>query len=312
MNMRKNFLFVATMLFSMALLSGCNFSSGVNINNNDSQENQEATEEEKSEVEKAIEASDFPWYFPEEAKNEGLAEGQTVLSIHSFYPDKLKESNDPAEETYIFYNATLKSIGEKSSVVTSMGQDIEMPNALIIPLPQGQTAKKGDIVLTWWQSGSGMERAIVTDDSNPSSPKVCYLDMDWTDDGKGFANDHNNEQLRPNTFTVLKNNEWQPGAQVTVNADGSYKIFTLINAADKYLLLSGWAGKITVYKKEFCKVVPLNQDINVGDEVMANFVGSFKTGYKVTKIDKKIGRVWATDSYGETKIFSILDVLKEE
>ena len=80
--MRKNFLFVATMLFSMALLSGCNFSSGVNINNNDSQENKEATEEEKSEVEKAIEASDFPWYFPEEAKNEGLAEGQTVLSIH--------------------------------------------------------------------------------------------------------------------------------------------------------------------------------------------------------------------------------------
>ena len=45
---------------------------------------------------------------------------------------------------------------------------------------------------------------------------------------------------------------------------------------------------------------------------MANFVGSFKTGYKVTKIDKKIGRVWTTDSYGETKIFSILDVLKEE
>ena len=107
-----------------------------------------------------------------------------------------------------------------------MGQDIEMPNALIIPIPQGQTAKKGDIVLTWWQSGSGMERAIVTDDSNPASPKVCYLDMDWKDDGKGFANDHNNEQLRPNTFTVLKNNEWQPGAQVTVNADGSYKIFT--------------------------------------------------------------------------------------
>ena len=81
MNMRKNFLFVATMLFSMALLSGCNFSSGVNINNNDSQENQEATEEEKSEVEKAIEASDFPWYFPEEAKNEGLAEGQTVVVV---------------------------------------------------------------------------------------------------------------------------------------------------------------------------------------------------------------------------------------
>ncbi len=308
--MRKNILFATVLSLAMA---GCGGVTTHNINLQENNENNtEATEGEKTDLEKAIEASDFPWYFPEEAKNEGLAEGQAVLSIHSFYPSKLKESDDPAEETYIFYNATLKSIGEKSSVVSSMGQDIEMPNALIIPIPQGQTAKKGDIVLTWWQSGSGMERAIVTDDSNPSSPKVCYLDMDWKDDGKGFANEHNNEQLRPNTFVVLKDGAIQPGAQIVVTGDGSYKIFTLINAADKYLLLSGWAGKITVYKKGFCKVVPLNQDIKVGDEIMANFVGSFRTGYKVTKIDKKIGRVWATDSYGETKIFSILDVLKDE
>ncbi|MBO7133450.1 MAG: hypothetical protein J6W06_04760 [Bacteroidales bacterium] len=305
--MKKNYLLAFVLPLALAFTScGGSFQNGTIENV------AEATEEEKTEVDKEIEASDFPWYFPDWAKNDGLAEGQTVLSIHSFYPDKLKESNDPANETYIFYNASLKSIGEKTSVVTSMGQDIEMPNALIIPIPQGQTAKKGDIVLTWWQSGSGMERAIVTDDSNPSSPKVCYLDMDWTDDGKGFANEHANEQLKPNTFTVLKNNEWQPGAQVTLYSDGSYQIFTLINAADKYLLLSGWAGKIIVYKKEYCKLVPLEQEINVGDEVMANFVGSYRTGYKVTKVDKEIGRVWTTDSYGETKIFSILDVYKEE
>ena len=275
------------------------------------QENNEVVENEKTELDEKIEASDFPWYFPEDVKNDGLAEGQEVLSIHTFYPDKLKESNDPSKETYIFYNATLKSIGEKSSVVTSMSQDVEMPNSLIIPLPQGQKAKKGDIVLTWWQSGSGMERAIVTDDSNPSAPKVCYLDMDYRDDGSGFANEHANEQLKPNTFTVLKNNEWQPGAQIVFTGDGSYEIYTLISACDKYVLVSGFAGKIMSLYREGCKVVPLEQDINVGDEVMAEFVGSYHTGYKVTKIDKTIGRVWTTDPYGETKVFSILNVLKE-
>ncbi|MBO7653225.1 MAG: hypothetical protein J6S84_11020 [Bacteroidales bacterium] len=307
--MRKNILFAAVLSLAMAGCGGVTTHS-INLQENN-ENNTEASEEEKTDLEKAIEASDFPWYFPEEAKNEGLAEGQAVLSIHSFYPSKLKESNDPSEETYIFYNATLKSIGEKSSVVTSMGQDIEMPNALIIPIPQGQTAKKGDIVLTWWQSGSGMERAIVTDDSNPSSPKVCYLDMDWKDDGKGFANEHNNEQLRPNTFVVLKDGAMQPGAQIVVTGDGSYKIYTLINPTDKYLLVSGFAGKITSLYTDACKIVPLNQDIKVGDEVMGNFVGGFKTGYKVTKIDKKIGRVWTTDPYGGTEILSILDVYKE-
>jgi len=310
--MRKNILFAIVLPLSLAL-AGCGGVTTHTINLQDNNENNsEATEQEKGDVEKAIEASDFPWYFPEEAKNEGLAEGQAVLSIHSFYPSKLEESNDPANETYIFYNATLKSIGEKSSVVTSMGQDIEMPNALIIPILQGQKAKKGDIVLTWWQSGSGMERAIVTDDSNPSSPKVSYLDMEWKDDGKGFANEHNNEQLRPNTFVVLKNNEWQPGAQIVVTGDGSYKIYTYICASDKYVLALGFAGKIVSLYRDACKIVPLNQDLNVGDEVMGNFVGSFRTGYTINKIDKKIGRVWVTNSFGSPEILSILDVYKEE
>lgn len=306
--MKKNYLFAIALLFLLSM-AGCGVKSHGNMQENN--EAEEATEETaKSDLEKEIEASDFPWYFPEQAKNDGLVEGQAVLSIHTFYPKNLEESSDPAEETYIFYDATLKSIGDTTSILKDSFDEVEMPNALIIPLPQGQTAKKGDILLTWWQSGSGMQRAIVTDDSNPSSPKVCYLDLDWTDDGKGFANDHANEQLKPNTFSVLKNNEWQPGAQIVVTSNGSYEIYTLVNTADKYLLVTGFAGKIKVFSKEDCEVVSLEQDIKVGDEVMANFVGRYQTGYKVTKIDKNIGRVWATDPYGETNIFSILDVYK--
>lgn len=254
--------------------------------------------------------TNFPWDFPEGNKNPQLTEGQAVLSIHSFYPTKLKESKKPADETYIFYNASLKTIGDTKSLVAGVFEEVEMPNALIIPLPQGQTVKKGDIVLTWWQSGSGMERAIVTDASNPASPKVCYLDMNYKDDGTGFANQHANEQLKPNTFTKLNDGEWQPGADVMVTADGSYKIYTLINMTDDKLLVDGWAGKISVVRRADCQLVPLSQDFKVGDEVMANFAGHFSTGYTVTKVDKKIGRVWLKDSYGETKAYSILEVLK--
>ena len=51
----------------------------------------------------------------------------------------------------------------------------KVPNAYLVTIPYAQKAAVGDVVLTWWQSGSGMQRAIVTDASNPSEPTVRYL-----------------------------------------------------------------------------------------------------------------------------------------
>lgn len=255
------------------------------------------------------EETEFPWAFPEGIKNPGLAEGQIVLSCHSFYPNALAESDDPAEETYIFYNGNLTSVGDTKSSIRSFGEDIEMPNSLIIPIPQGQTAKKGDIVLTWWQSGSGMQRAIVTDDSDPASPKVCYLDLSFKDDGSGFANEHANEQLKPNTFVVMKDGEWQPGAQIFV--EGSNETGTLLCATDEDVLMLCFAGKIKAYYRSDCKVIPLNQGLKVGDEVKSTFVDKFSDGYKITKIDESIGRVWVEGSFGND-VKSIFEVYKEQ
>ena len=42
---------------------------------------------------------------------------------------------------------------------------------------------------------------------------------------------------------------------------------------------------------------------------MVVWVGSFKEGYKVTKIDRKIGRVWV-ERDGMKKIVNILQVVK--
>ena len=252
----------------------------------------------------------FPWDFPENIKNEGLAEGQTILSIHSFYPDALKESDDPANETYIFYNGKLTSVGDTKSTVYSFSEEVEMPNSLLIPIPEGQTAKKGDIVLTWWQSGSGMERALVTDAKDPASPKVDYLDLNYKDDGTGFAQDHADEQIKPNSFVVLKDGEWQPGAQIVVTGDGSYEAGILISCTKDKVLAKCFAGKINTFKKSDCKIVPLNQSLKVGDQVRAIFTSSYKDGYTITKIDENVGRVWVEGSFGN-EILSILEVYKE-
>ena len=304
-----------TLLFAIALplavtIAGCGNSTPKE--NKDKEETPEVQQAEPEAVEVVEEVKEpaFPWDFPEGNTNEGLEEGQSALSIHTFYPKKLKESDNPANETYIFYKTTVASVGETKSIVKDFGSDVEMPNSLIIPLPGGQTTKKGDILLTWWQTGSGMQRAIVTDASKPDAPKVDYLDLSYKDDGKGFANEHANEQILPNTFTVLKDGEWQPGAQIVVTGDGSYEAGILVSCTDDKVLLKGFAGKIKVFKRSACKVVPLKQNLKAGDEVYAIFTSSYKAGYKIKKVDEKIGRVWVEGPFGDN-IVNILEVYKE-
>lgn len=303
--MKKHLFFAIALPLAMTL-SSCGNNSPKEKKTDTGNTEPAATEVvETPEPEEAKEPG-FPWNYPEGIKNGNLEEGQYVLSIHSFYPSKLIESENPANETYIFYSATLSTVGDTKSSVKYFGDDIEMPNSLIIPIPKEQTAKKGDIVLTWWQSGSGLQRAIVTDASNPTMPKVNYLDLSYKDDGTGFANDHANEQLKPNSFVVLNNGEWQPGAQIITSSN---EAGTLISCTDDKVLVSGFAGKIAVYRRSDCKVIPSNQNLKAGDEVMAIFTSSYNTGYTVKKVDQKIGRVWV-EKNGDVKVLSLLEVYK--
>ena len=307
--MKKSLFFAIVLPLALAVAS-CGNPTPKENQNTPTQAQEPEVVEVVEEPQQEVQEPGFPWDFPEGNTNEGLAEGQSALSIHTFYPSKLVESDDPANETYIFYSTTVKSVGETTSMVSDFGSSVEMPNALIIPLPAGQQAQKGDIILTWWQSGSGMERAIVTDASKPDAPKVDYLDLSYKDDGTGFANEHADEQIKPNTFSVLKDGEWQPGAQIVVTGDGSYEAGVLISCTDDKVLLKGFAGKIAVFKKSACKVVPLKQNLKVGDEVYAIFTSSYKAGYKIKKIDEKIGRVWVEGPFGDD-IVNILEVYKE-
>jgi len=240
----------------------------------------------------AQEFNSFPWDFPKDIKT-NLKEGQWYLSCKGSYEHKAGKE-DITSSILIFYSYKFK--GMKDGLV-----DGAVPTALCIPLPENVKAKKGDILLTWWQSGSGMNHAIVVDDSDPLSPKVSYL-----------GSISKEEQLKPNSFIVLKSGKMAPGAPIAYR-DKKYNKWcfgSVVNIADGKVLISGFASKLTSAKLEDCKVIPLKPNYKVGDSVMTTFVDGFEEGYTVTEIDKKLGKVKLTDKNGREKEKFVFEVVK--
>ena len=167
-----------------------------------------------------------------------------------------------------------------------------IPNSLIIPIPAGQEAHNGDIVLTWWQSGSGMERAIVVDDTDPTQPVVVYLDASYDPDGTS------EEQLEANSFFVLST-EWETGSFIVYESEYYMEKWQVIKVEGNKVLAKGWGGSMAVLDKTKCTAIPFSMDFAVGDVVQIPYIGSYQEG-TITKIDAAKGRVWLdTEFAGE-------------
>ena len=234
----------------------------------------------------------WPWDFPQGVKIEAEV-GQKALSCESFYFDDLKKGEDLTKSVLIWYTRELDAVGaEKSDVGRSDKQLV--PNAMIVPLKKGQKAKKGDILLTWWQSGSGMQRAIVIDASTPTEPVAVYLGRYWKDDPNHKDNQElaKGETLKPNSFNVLKDGEWQSGAAVAYRDGGEWKKGTLMHIDGDKVLLSVFSSHLLATTKDRCKLIPFKEKIKKGDKVWATFVDGFRSGYIVKEINEKVGHIW--------------------
>lgn len=204
----------------------------------------------------------------------------------------------PDKVTFIFYAQRMVASGEVESEIdfsSSTGKR-KVPNPYIIPIPAGQTAQTGDIILTWWQSGSGMKRAIVVEASDPRAPTVRYLDIDYDNpaksrDGKTTIGQMD-EKIKPDTFVKL-NNEWEPGTVVAARDGRRQKHAHVIRVAGDKVFVLGFAGKMKVYDKADCTPLPLVPDVKSGDSVKVPFAGGF-TDATVNRVDSKIGRVFVT------------------
>ncbi len=224
-----------------------------------------------------------------------------------FYESAIEKGTD--KTTFIYYAARMVEAGEATSKVTNLaGQTFEIPNALIISIPQGQKCKAGDVILTWWQSGSGLQRAIVVGGSE-TEPVVRYLDI-ALDNPSGAG--RKEDTLKPDSFCVL-NREWQIGSAVAIETDRQTRHGLLMAISEQHILVREFAGKLNCYERANAKPIPIVPDVAEGDIAMAALYGSFKP-VTVTKVDTRIGRVFTRFQLGrkdQEKVFPFGDVFKK-
>lgn len=236
--------------------------------------------------------------FPKEAITAKV--GDYVLTPSENWQKDATEKG-PEKVTFIYYSQTIAEVGNEYSKIDFLSnKGVEIPNYMIIPIKSGQSVKKGDIVLTWWQSGSGMKRAIVTDASNPSEPMVNYIDISWTNPAKnsaGIGIGQQSEKIKANSFHVL-NNLWEEGTSVAVKEGSSYKQATIVKVSGDKVLTIGFAGVMKVYAKSDCTPIPIIPTCKAGDQVQVPWVGTFKNT-KVQKVDSKNGRIWCDDPFSK-------------
>ncbi len=261
-------------------------------------------------------ANTGPVKFPVEgvvmADTKAKAGEHVLVPSYNWLQDAQEKGLDKV--TMIFYAQKMDTPGKDSSKVKFMSDSQDVPNVYIIPIPAGQSAKKGDIVLTWWQSGSGMNRAIVTDDADPKRPVVRYLDIEY--DNPAQSSDKKttigkmDEQLKPDTF-VLLNSPMQSGTAVSISEGGEIQHGQLINVVGDKVYVQQFAGKTAVYDRAKVSAVPIKPTVQAGDTVKAERFGKFATG-KVTKVDAAIGRVFVKFDNGGDKEEAVAfgDVMK--
>lgn len=179
----------------------------------------------------------------------------------------------------VFYNHKMITPGSTESEIE--GVRVKVPNSYLIAIPAGQKAKVGDVVLTWWQTGSGMQRAIVVDAANPSEPTVRYLDRTLDEDLK--------EKLKPDTFVKLTQ-PFQPGTSVAFKGQYRTEHAQVLSIGGDKVFVMGWGGALKMVNKADCTAVPVRPQVKAGDKVKAMAFGSFDD-FTVVSVDEKLGKV---------------------
>jgi hypothetical protein len=198
------------------------------------------------------------------------------------------------KQTFIYYGSWMVTPGPlESKIKTLPGKEVTIPNGMIVPIRSGETAKPGDIILTTWQSGSGMQRAIVVPGGTPATPKVMYLDLDY-DNPAGVGKKV--DQLKPNTFQKQKDG-LEVGNVVAVKVGHRLNRAIVVGVAGDKVLVIGFAGRMSVQPKANVVPVPIKPAVKAGEEVWVPQIGSFGKA-KVDKVDAAIGRVWVTYTWG--------------
>jgi len=257
------------------------------------------------------EAVKFPFDDFPKVETTAKAGEYVIVPSYNWIQDAVTKGVD--QVTFIWYVQKMAQPDKENSEIQFLSERKKVPNGYIVAVPPGQKAKNGDIILTWWQTGSGMQRAVVVDDKEPATPIVRYLDIDYDNPAKSRDNvttiGKMDEKIVPDSFFKIK--EWDPGTTVAIQDGANMKKGTVIRVAGDKVLVLERVGKLAVHPKSACKPVPLVPGVKEGDRVSAPFVGTFKDA-TVTKVDPKIGRVFLKfDGMPDEKAIQFGDVIKK-
>jgi hypothetical protein len=228
--------------------------------------------------------------------------GQFVLApSREFFDRAVAEGFDKA--TFIYYAANLVEAGPAESKVKSLsGQEYSLPNSLILPIAAGGQAEKGALLLGHWESGSGMQRAIVVG-GTPAEPVVRDLDLDL-DNPAGVG--QKDDAWKADRFQALE--PGKVGVTVACKNGDKTEHGVLVALTPKKLLSLGFAGRLSAWTVDQCMPIAPNGTYAAGDKVQVPYVGTYTEG-EVTKVDAAIGRVFVKVHDKETG-YAVVDVAK--
>ncbi len=226
-----------------------------------------------------------------------LAPSQLFLSQPSY--DSMK--------VLVFYPRRLKKFQGLNCIVSFYDSSYAVPAKFVIPFPLKQKARKGDLVLTWWQSGIGMQRAYVVNDSNPFQPIVRYLDLDMYSNGKGKESI---EKLKPGTFRLI-DRPLQPGTAIAVHKRGAvYEYNVVVNVIGDTVVAVNWSKILHVYPRRKVIPNPPRHTFKSGDIVWVPVYGLYTYGTLLSVKDGCAEVQVKVLGQNEIKCVPVVDIFK--
>jgi hypothetical protein len=170
--------------------------------------------------------------------------------------------------------------GKKFSQIQEFDSTVLIPNILIIPLKSQSMPHKGEFVLTWWQKGTGMQRAFIINTFPSDSSLVQYLDLDSTlllDSSSSI------QKISKTSFAII-DKPLKPGSSLAYDTSGVFQFFIVVkNINQNKLLAINWSGKLQYLNKNKIFPNPVKPKLNPGDSAAIPVFGIY-TPAKIMKI----------------------------
>ena len=216
--------------------------------------------------------------------------GDFVLAVPSKWIRRAFEQG-ANRQSFLLYGGWMLQPGPKQSKIRNRDGELDtIPNSVIIPIRRGERTRPGDILLTAWASGFGMQRAVVVRGKGRSNrPAVRYLDMKY-ENPAGIARE--TDRLEPNTFHRLLGG-MQPGTSVAIRDERGFRHGVVINVQQEKVLVIGFGRKLEVTARSDCVLLPMHPRLRRGDAVSVPYLGHFYPG-TVKRVVHRIGRVFVS------------------